>query len=38
MKQRQTVHEQRMQQLQSEIARLDELNSKIEAMVASPKE
>ena len=36
--QRQIAHEQRMRQLESEIARLDELNSKIVAFLASPKE
>jgi hypothetical protein len=35
---RQIAHEQRMRQLESEIARLDELNSKIVAFLASPKE
>jgi hypothetical protein len=36
--QRKIVHEQQMRQLKSEIERLDELNSKIVAMMASPKE
>jgi hypothetical protein len=35
---RRIAHEQRMRQLKSEIERLDELNSKIVAMLASPKE
>lgn len=36
--QRSIAHEQRMKQLKGEIAQLDELNSKIVAMLASPKE
>ena len=32
---RQIAHEQRMRQLESEIARLDELNSKIDTLVSS---
>ena len=35
---REIVHEQRMRQLKSEIERLDEFNSKIVAILASPKE
>jgi hypothetical protein len=32
---RQTAHEQRMKQIESEIARLDELNSKIDTLFSS---
>ena len=35
---RKIAHEHRMRQLKSEIERLDEFNSKIVAMLASPKE